>query len=175
MAEETSGLILGGVIVPLVAGLDLSQTYDQFGGVWTARAMNGAAIRREHWRKLRTQISGSGWIPPGLHALDYSTPLTLSCIAPRMLRSATNSLALPAARRSDTGYTPYAWAVMADGSAQATPVAMASNTATATAVSGAQAYLFFYFPTLSVYAEPPAERFDPRGAVAGWDLTAEEV
>lgn len=168
-------LILGGVSVPLIAALDLSQSYEPIGGVSTLRTLNGTAVRRQHWQKLRTSISGGGWIPAGLQALDYSGALSLSCIAPRSVHSANVNATLPAARRSDAGYLPYAHAVLADGQLVDTAVSLVGNAATATAVTGAAAYLFHYYPVLSVLADPPAEEFDRSAGSFTWSLSAEEV
>lgn len=168
--------MLGGVAVPLSAALDLSQTYEPIGAVTTLRAMNGAALRMTHWRRLRTSVSGSGWVPAGLQALDYGAQLELRCIAPRaLIADGARQATLPAARRSDTGYAPWAVAVLADGSVTNTPVVLAGNVATADAVAGATGYRIHYYPVLTVYAEPPTERFDPQTGAAGWEITAEEI
>lgn len=168
-------LILGSVSVPLLAALDLSQTYEAIGGVWTGRTLNGTAVRRQHWSKTRTTISGGGWVPACLQALDYSAALSLSCIAPRVVAAASVEATLPTARRADAGFLPYALAVLADGSLANTAVAIVGNVATAAAVSGATQYLFHYYPILSVFAEAPSDSFDAASGNFTWSLTAEEI
>lgn len=164
---------LGGVQVPLAAGLDLQQSYEPIGGWTLLRMMNGAAIKQQHWQKLRTSVSGEGWIPEGLQALDYSAAMTLKCVAPRALASASNVIVLPAARRADAA--PFGFVVMADGSLRDTPGSLAVDTFTLTVVSGAVRYVAHYYPQLSVMAEPPRTRYALAGGIAGWSLDAEEV
>lgn len=168
-------LILGGVSVPMTAALDLSQTYEPIGGSTLLRMASGAAVKLTHWQKLSTQLSGGGWIPAGLQDLDYSAPLTLSCIAPRAVLSATNTATLPAARRTDSGAEPYAFALLVDGTPVNTTCSVVGNAATAGAVTGAARYVFNYYPELSVYATPPQESFDAAAGSLNWTLTAEEV
>jgi hypothetical protein len=164
---------LGAVQVPLAASLGLQQSYEPLGGYTLLRLMSGAAVKQQHWLKLRTNISADGWIPDALQALDYSASMTLKCVAPRAVVSASNTIVLPAARRSDAA--PFGFAVMADGSLRDTPGSLAADTLTLAVVSGAIRYVAHYYPQLTVFAEPPSTRFDVAGASAGWVLTAEEA
>ena len=43
------------------------------------------------------------------------------------------------------------------------------------AVSGAIAYQVWYWPQITVYAEPPAQDFDQASAQASWELVCEEA
>lgn len=164
---------LGGVPVPLAAGLALSQSYEAIGGWALLRMMSGAGLKQQHWQRLRTSVSGEGWVPEGLQALDYSASLGLKCIAPRAVHAVSNVIGIPAARRADAA--PYGFAVLADGSLRDTAAALAGDTVTLTPVAGAVRYIAHYYPQLTVFAEPPRTRFDASGAVAGWELTAEEA
>ena len=166
---------LGGVLVPIAASVELVQTYELFGGRSVLRMMSGAAVIQQHWSKLRTTINGGGLIPAGLSGLDYSQPLLLKCAAPRGVCSASNVIALPSSRRSDTGYEPTGYAQLATGQQIKTPVAMGGDVATLTPVTGAIAYTCNYTPQMTVVCDGPRERFDVQSARPAWDLTAEEA
>lgn len=165
---------LGGVVVPMTAALDLQQQITVTGGASMRRMMNGAAIKQTQWQKLAVTLSGNGWCPLGLDALDYSGPLTLKCGLPRAIRSQSTSIALPVARRTDTGYEPFARAHLADGREVETAVSIAAHVATVSAVAGAVGYAVWYFPQLTVIASPPDESFDQGGAECSWSISAEE-
>ncbi len=173
---------LGGVMVPIESALDFVQTYEPLGGVARLRMMSGAAVQQVGWRKLRTTLSGAGWWPSGLESLNYDDPLTLWCAAPRTILSASNVIALPTARRTDTGYTPVGYARKYGGSTAVgggelvpTPLSIIADVATLTAVSGATGYQIAYWPILTVLADPPSMEADLPGAAHRWTLTAEEV
>lgn len=167
----TPNLIIAGVELPMQA-FPVAQSYAPVGGEFVRRKLSGAAVKQTHWSKLATSISGDGWIPPALAGVDWSVPVSIACVAPRARHSASNSVLLPTARRSDTAVT--AIAIVA-GAAVATPCTVVSNTATATIVAGATSYQFLYFPLLSCYSSGPTESLDLSGAVYAWSLDAEEV
>lgn len=163
-----------------IAGVEISlnefpaqQGYKDLGGLTLRRMANGAALAQQHWRKLAISISGNGWAPPALKGIDWSAPVVVSCIAPRSVASATVNATLPAARRSDAA--PYATALV-DGKLVATLMSLVGDAATATAVSGASSYRFFYYPQLSCYAlNGVEETLDIAGAAFSWSIEAEEV
>lgn len=165
---------LGSVMVPLTAALDLQQQIGTIGGFSTLRMMNGGAIKQTQWSRLSVSLSGSGWSPLGLQSLDYSVPLTLKCGLPRAIRSQSNVIALPTARRTDSGYDPFARAHMADGREVETAVSIAAHTATVTTVAGAIGYAVWYYPQLTVIANPPEETFDQTTGECAWSISAEE-
>lgn len=78
-------LIIAGIELPLRARLDFSQTYEPVGGSSSRRMANGALFKMSQWRRWRTTISGGGWVPPQLLAIDYSAPYTIECVAPLAL------------------------------------------------------------------------------------------
>jgi hypothetical protein len=172
----SSTITLGGIEVPLVAGNEVRQSYEVIGGVARRRMLNGAALQQTHWTKLRTIISGTGWLPDGLAAINYAGTLTLRCAAPRSIRSASNVITLPTARRTDTGYTPAGFAIPAGGaSAIATSCTVVSHVATLGVVSGAAWYEARYWPELTVYASPPRTEFDRNRGDWAWTIEAEEA
>ena len=174
--------VLGGVVVPVESVLDFTQGYEPLGGTARLRLMSGAAVQQVWWRKLRTTLSGAGWWPSGLEGLDYDSALTLLCAAPRTLLSASNVIALPAARRTDTGYMPVGHARLpgagtevGGGELVRTVVGVVDHVATLSPVAGATGYQVAYWPALSVLADPPALEADLPGAQHRWTLTAEEI
>lgn len=170
---QAHNLILGGVEVAFDASHQISQTYETLGGRTLLRTLDGTGVLQRQWVKLRTVIRGEGRLPDGLSGLDYSASLTLSCMAPISLWSATpTGLSLPAARRSD--WAPHGYAIVA-GRQVATPISIATHAVTFTAVAGATGYVCAYYPSLTVYAEPPRLSFNGRGPAAGWEIVAEET
>lgn len=173
-------LIVGGVIVPLHASLELSQRYEKLQSVYRPRTRSGSRKSRKLWgTKLRTVITGSGSIPAGIGEdglIDYDNPFTLSCVEHRAVTSigAVTSIVLPAARRSDSGSEPYGRALVGDHWI-ATPVVMAGDTANLTPVANAVQYQAVYFPELVVSGDPPEESKPERGPNFAWTLTLEEV
>ncbi len=171
-----STITLGGIEIPLVAGNEVRQSYEVIGGVARRRMLNGAALQQTHWTKLRTVISGTGWLPEGLVSLAYSGTLTLRCAAPRSIRSASNVITLPTARRTDTGYAPTGFAIPAGGaSAAATSCSVVSHVATLGVISGTAWYEVRYWPELTVYATPPSVQFDRNRGEWAWTIEAEEA
>jgi len=167
-------LIIAGVPIPFVVYPD-SQTYRRIEAATVHRMLNGAAQKTTHWEKLATTISGNGWAPPALAGVDWSVPVEIACVAPRSQHSATTAATLPAARRSDLDTNVYAFAVV-DGEIIETPLAsLVGNVATATAVTGADAYAFYYYPLITCVSPGVDESLDLSGAVYAWSVSAEQV
>ena len=166
--------ILGGVTVAFDAAHQINQDYEPLAGAAVLRLSSGAAVKQTAWDgKLRTTLSGSGRLPPGLDGLDYSASLSLSCMAPRSLwAAATTGLSLPASRRTD--WAPHGYAIV-NGRQMPTAISIVVNAVTFTAVAGASGYVCAYYPTLTVFASAPRLRFDGRGPVSGWEIIAEEI
>ena len=164
---------LGGVVVPVLASLELEQTYAPIGGYATLRMLDGAGVRQTQWQRLRTSLTGSGPIPAGLEALDYSQPQELLCAAPRSLIVTAPTANLPVARRTDAGYLPTALALV-DGKPAPTTLTIAGDVATIAAVTGAQQYVIRYWPRITVLAETPTVSFSHFRAQWQWTLEAEQ-
>lgn len=166
-------LTINGGVLALPEALDLSQRYEPIGGFSRLRMANGAGVRQEHWRRVRTTITGRGWTPAALAAVDWTEPVTIGCIAPKAIRTSSLIVALPAARRLDL--VPYVWAVLSNGQCADAACSIVGDTLTITAVAAASAYLVHYWPVLTVWCDGPVEDVDVSGAVTSWQLTAEEV
>jgi len=166
-------LKIGGFEIPREV-YPASQTFSNLGGESLKRMLNGAAKKQSHWRKLGTTIRGEGWAPAALAGIDWTQPVEIMSMAPRAIASATTSATLPAARRSDFTDNVFARAIVS-GQLVETPVSLAGNVATATAVAGASGYQFHFYPKFSVYSAGPSESVDFGNGQYGWELTAEEV
>lgn len=167
-------LVIGGVEIPLLAGVGIDQRYDPVAAVARHRMGEGSLRQQTAWTgKLATTIAGRGNIPPGIQHLDYTAQMVIKCMAYRAYTSTSNQMTLPAARRSDIA--PKGVALMANGKFVRTPVNMAGDLATLTQVTGAAQYQCLYLPELTVFADPPREQKPRRGSEFSWVLTAEEV
>ncbi|AMO36746.1 hypothetical protein [Thauera humireducens] len=173
MSRRQPDLMIDGLRLPLHAGAQIQQQYEDFGGFFVRRLGGGAAVHQETWRKTRTTLSAAGLIPPGLDGRDWSQPFVLGCVAPRSKQAASNIFALPVARRADAA--PFGFAVDATGLLRPVPVVVAGDTATLGLLAGAVSYQVLWYPLLTVRA-PAGVRsyYDAQGAVASWELICEE-
>lgn len=166
-------LIIAGIALPNEPWCAWQEYRALDGGSTVHRMLNGAALKQTHWRRLVTTIRGDGWAPPALDAVDWSQPVEIACIQPRAASGATVSAVLPSARRADVA--PLAYAVVGVGLV-ATPLAsLVGDTATATAVPGAAAYKFLYWPKLDFVSDGPVVALDAERGIYGWTLDAEEA
>jgi hypothetical protein len=171
-------LKIGSIDIPLLAALDIEQTYDPIGGETVLRTIGGTGIKQTTWQKLRTSISGSGWIPAGLASLDTTAQQVIGCIVPRAVPCvfATRQATLPAARRSDSGHIPWGLAIMADNAVVVTTASLAGNVATVASVAGAVAYQALYLPSLTCWLTRRVSDSGNRSdASYRWEIEAEEV
>jgi len=166
-------LVVGGIEIPLNASHTLGQTYAPIQSVARRRMMDGSLIQQTAWSgKLSTNINGVGVMPAGLQMIDFSSTVTIKCVAERVVSSASNVIDIPSARRTD--YAPEGRALL-DGVWQSTPVVMATDQATLTVVVGATQYQAIYWPELICYCDPPTETRGARNADYGWSFSAEEA
>lgn len=165
---------IGGITAPILAALDFSQTYESIGGSVTHRMQSGRAIKQTHFKKLRTVLSGQGWVPAGLDNLNYDEPLLLKCAAPRTVSSKSNQLTLPASRRADTGFEPKGYALI-NGELREVPIKIQANIATLDPVADAACYQVQYYPEIMVFSEPLQSQVNLSGAEFVWSLICEEA
>jgi hypothetical protein len=166
---------IGSIVLHDIQSLDLEQAYESLGGEAILRAVSGLGLKQATWSKLRVTTSGSGWMPPSLAALDTAAQQTLKCAVPRSIPCSGLTATLPAARRSDSGHTPYGIAILPSGQAVKTAAALVGDVATVTAVSGATAYAVQYYPQLTVWALRPSASGNRGDASHRWELVCEEV
>lgn len=171
-------LKIGSIDLPMLAGLDLEQSYEPIGGETILRTVGGTGIKQTTWQKLRTIISGSGWIPAGLDSLDATVQHVIGCIVPRSVPCvfATRQATLPAARRSDSGHIPFGQAILPDNSVVTTTASLAGDVAIVAAVAGAVAYQALYLPSLTCWlTRRPTDSGNRSDASYRWEIVAEEV
>lgn len=166
-------LIIGGIVIPAKASMTLSQGYDPVQATHRARLASGDLIQRTSWSgKLSTTINGGGLIPAGLQLLDYSSTITIGCIAERAVTGGSNVITIPAARRSDVA--PIGRALVG-GVWQDSPVSIVGDEVTITVVAGATQYQAVYWPELICFCDPPSETRGARNSDYGWTIAGEEV
>lgn len=166
-------LVLGGVAIQPHAG-PIRQSYQPIGGSVVLRLSKGAAVKMTHWRKTRISASGTGWLDPGLDALDYSEPLELWCIKPCAIDGTTLAYALPPAEQRRPDVQPWALARLGDRW-QETPLALAGDTAQVAAVAGALGYRVCWLPRYSVVTDGVVSEFDESSGLYDWSLVAEQA
>lgn len=166
-------LVINGLAIALPSALQLEQEYNPVQAVSRIRMSDGSLQQQVAWHgKISTQISGSGVMPLGLQGLDYLSPVTIQCIAERIIISASTMISIPSARRSDY---PVEGKALVSGQWQTTAVSMAADTATLTAVAGATQYQAIYWPELVCLLDPPREGRNARQSAYDWSITAEEI
>lgn len=167
-------LRIGGIPISVESSDSISQTYAAIGGFADVRTLAGGLIRQRNWRKLKSTISvGEARFLPAVQGLDLDVPQLISCVGPRSIASASPAIALPSDRRADV--VPYGFAVLPGGFMQPTTGVLAGDTLTLTAVATAVQYQACYVPEFMALITDLNERFDYRSAVAGWDITVEQV
>lgn len=167
---------IGAVEIPLRSGLDLETSADWIGGQTVLRTLSGTGIKQATWRKLRLTFSGGGWIPPGLAGIDTTQPQIVASATPCAITAdAQRRATLPPYRRADPGYTPWAWALMSDGSVLETDLQIVGDLGTAAAISGAAAYQILYYPQITAWVTAPVESGARSTASYRWEISAEQV
>lgn len=173
MSCEMPILLIDSVRLPDYACLDITQTLEEIGGYTRKRKLSGALVEQRHWDKLRTEVSAQSTVPPGVEDMVRDQEFALSCIQPMVVNGASTTIVIPAARRSDTGYTPVAHAIV-DGVLTSTSISISTNTCTLGTVSGADSYRVTYWPVLTMRGDVNVS-FDRYQGLYNWTLTAEEV
>jgi hypothetical protein len=188
VASTTGGT---SVTIPVHGSTELSQTYTDLRAQTLYRYLSGGAAVRRSWSgKVRTEVQGKGLVPAGLSAVCSATgTVTVSCVGHRSIRSTSNVIAIPSARRSDltfvtkagttaTGKSWYArtwdgdvYATATGSTASGTP-----NIVTITLASGEThaGYEVIYLPKLVGYAELQSEGYQQNDGFS-WSLVVEEA
>ncbi len=167
-------LTIGNFVLPAWASFDLTQRYEEIGPEAISRTASGRGIKQMTWRKRRIVTQGSGWVPPGLNAVDVSQQHLVGCVMPVSIPVdfVTRQANLPAARRADTGHLPFGQAEIGRGQIVLTPVTVVGDVVTLADVAGATRYQVAYFPLLLCWVQRPTLS-GPDGY--GWELICEEV
>lgn len=164
-------LIIGGRVLSLEARLQaFSQQYEPLTARSILRSANGSAHIQQRWSRLKTTLSGSGWVPAGLADLPTAEPLELHCAAARMLQAAGPQIGLPAFR---TDIPPVGYALR-QGHRVPVQMNVQNGIALLTPLAGADAYEVAFWPILNVFAEYH-DSGDIRNSSYSWSLSCEEI
>lgn len=166
-------LEIGGLVFPIDSKHSIEQSYEDVTAQTTHRMMDGTARRQQRWTKLKTTISGSGWVPAGISALDKSQSHLIKCLGERSIIGAS-PITIPGGYRTDGDYAPRGFGYVA-GEMVETAVADASGVITLTAVTGATAYQVIYYPEITAYITSYDDNFSLDSAEFGWSIECEEV
>lgn len=172
-ATEPTPLVLGGVEIVQQAGT-IRQRYEPIGGSTSLRLSGGTGIKMTNWSRTATSASGTGYLDPGLDALDYSQPLELLCVTPRAMNGTSTQFALPPADQRRPDVSPWGWARVGSGWVD-TAVSIQGDAAELAPVNGATAYRIFWLPRLVVFTPGLVREFDEATGLYDWSLSAEEV
>ena len=74
LSGTANNISIGGVTLTFPQAIELTEAYEEFGGVATHRTITGAAVRQKAWTKKKITLSGVGALPPGLAAVDWTVP-----------------------------------------------------------------------------------------------------
>lgn len=143
----TRSLKIAGIEISIIASLDLQQRIEPISGSELRRMANGAGFKMGHWRKHRISLSGSGWVPAPLNAIDYYAPFEIE---------------LPYPMAFQVGEPlPDGW------SQRAAPWAEH----TVTDQDGVS--VRYVYPKMTVYSDGPQQSHD--GESASWEMTLEQA
>ena len=189
VASTTGGT---SVTIPVHGSTELSQSYTDLRAQTLYRYLSGSAAVRRSWSgKVRTEVQGKGLVPAGLSAVCSATgTVTISCVGHRSVRSSSNVITIPAARRSDLTITTKAgttatgkswYARTWDGDVYATATGSTAsgtghNVVTITLATGEThaGYEVIYLPKIVGYAELSAEGYQQNDGF-NWSLVVEEA
>ncbi|MCP1675441.1 hypothetical protein J2T57_002591 [Natronocella acetinitrilica] len=166
-------LVVGSVIIPQDGQVALEQRYVPVFGGSRVRLSDGSLEQYTRWRRLRTEITGRGWVPLGLDLLDYDDTVLIDCVAPRSTITTATSVTLPGVRRPDADVVAHARLGQQDW--VRTDVSVSGETATIMAVTDALQYQVRWYPRLTCWLAPPDEGLDVPGADWDWRLVGEEA
>ncbi|MCP4342122.1 MAG: hypothetical protein GY799_25370 [Desulfobulbaceae bacterium] len=166
-------LTIGGIPYGSRETIDLAQSYSTVeGGRRYVRTADGKLITQCFWSKLKTIISGGGWIPPGMDSLEEGADYAVKCLVPRTVSSATVAVTIPAGRRSDIDLD---YTAMVDDTCTAGTASIATNDVTFTAPVGAQSYRVGYVPELTMRLVKKTMSGQAWSANWAWTLEFEEA
>lgn len=181
MGWNTRNFSIGGVVIELPQSIQMTQTYEEFGGVTTHRMMSGASVRQTVWTRLKTTITVEGFLPPGLEGIDWKSAVELKCGLPRTISSAVSNIAIPTNRRTDAGFTPTGSALVDGMWVLTRPCTVSGNVATVAEPVDflgnpltATQYQVAYYPKFTAFISPPNISYNRTSGMYSWTLEAEE-
>lgn len=141
-------MVINGITVSVVAWLDFDQSLEPISGASVRRMTSGAAFKMSGWRKYRITLSGSGWVPAPLLAINYDASFVIELPLPVTLNAAES---LPSGWTSRSA--PWGEVTKTDQEGVSVRVV---------------------YPKMTVIAEPPRMGHNLSGNPS-WELVCEEV
>jgi hypothetical protein len=178
MNDQVRVIELGGVRIPLLSSLNLTQDFSSTARETILPMGDGTLVKQTlsgSEDKVEVSISATGPVPTGLQGLDFTGFLLFKSATPMAISKTNASITIPSARRSDGIYVPWGRAFV-DDAVVLTPVAMDEDVATLTPVTGAQLYQCLWYPQFNVFTvDGIRTTFDEWASEARWNLTLRQI
>lgn len=167
-------LFLNSVEIGFDSSHSISQQYAPIEATTVLRMSDGSALKQTAYSgKTRITTSGTGRNPLPTDGLNYASQIAMKCVDPVTEYSASNTITLPASRRSDVDSIGFA---VVNGRSVRTSISISGNTATLTTVAGATGYEVIYYPTFNVFIKKPQTGSTTRTLNSrSWSFEAVEV
>lgn len=173
-------LKIDGVIIPLRAGLEITQDYGHEDAEEVYRMGDGSLRWQQYGDDaIEVTVQARGIVPPAFESKGFfHVPRTISCIKAQSLEdhtpgNPTNQFTLPANRRTDAGSEPIGRAYIGNRIVRSA-CNLVGNLATVDPVVGATGYAALWFPEF--VAKITLGRVSHvKGGTYSWTLTAREV
>lgn len=142
----TPSLKIAGIDISIISWLDFDQSIEPIGGSDFRRMAGGNGFKTTHWGKHRISLSGSGWVPAALNAVDYAAPFEIE---------------LPQAMTFNAGEAlPAGW------------TSRAAPWGEKTVTDGAGHSVRYVYPKMTVFSEGPKQT-NGNTANPSWELVCE--
>lgn len=164
-------LIINGIELPIRVGI-VTQSYEPITGSVKMRMHSGRGVKQTHFTKLATSISGSGWMPNGLAAIDVSQPVDMWCIGPRAVFTTALSLTISGQIRPDDA--PWVLAKINDELVEI-PSTTVGNLVTTAGHPDATQYAYYWRPRMTLLLDPISQDLDLSTGTYSCQITGEEA
>lgn len=166
-------IIFGTFELPIHASVGLQQNYQPKPDDELITLENGDEILAYSADEMDVvEVSGDGVIPPGFDSLDFRQPMYVSFTKVKSMASSSHIIVLPTKRRTDSGSTPFARALVNDNWVDVS-IDIVSDTATLGQPAGATQWMVYWFPKYWAWVSRPVQG-GGRGNDFNWSLTVRE-
>lgn len=142
----TPSLVIAGIDLSIIGWLDFEQRIEPIGGSTTRRMASGTAFKMTRWVKHRIVLSGSGWVPSPLNAIDYAQRFDIELPYPEAFRAGES--------------LPTGWA------------SRAAPWGEVTVTDQAGVAVRLVYPKMTVVSDGPTKSTN-QGAARSWELVCE--
>lgn len=165
---------IGDVDIIAPAGYNMQIGFPTISPKRILRTKNGTGILTSRWKKKGINISGTGFIPDGLDAIDENVLTDIHLTNFLSVLSSSNVITIPRAFRTDD-YAPQGLAVINEETTVESPVTINVQQATVTIVPNATHYKVIYCPIISGYIQLIDRTFDDQNNIWNWVIVAEQA